>query len=142
MWCTVNITDDKHSYKDGYIVILNNPYCYLWSCLCIVPEKRNKAPFKNIVIDIQLADILRLFFLFSIFQTWVQILFDIIQILRVCFSLHGARWTGFAQLNFSIGSNATGKLHYLAKRMWTSARRTSHFKLMGINMELVPPLLL
>ena len=30
----------------------------------------------------------------------------------------------------------------MTKSMWTPARRTSHSKIMGINMELVPPLLL
>ena len=29
--------------------------------------------------------------------------------------------------------------HYLAKGMWTPARQTSHSKIMGINMEWVPP---
>jgi hypothetical protein len=33
-------------------------------------------------------------------------------------------------------------LHYMTKSMWTPARRTSHFKMMGINMDLVPRLLL
>uniref|UniRef100_A0A674EQI4 Uncharacterized protein n=1 Tax=Salmo trutta TaxID=8032 RepID=A0A674EQI4_SALTR len=30
-------------------------------------------------------------------------------------------------------------VHYMTKRMWTPARRTPHFKITGINMELVPP---
>ena len=30
----------------------------------------------------------------------------------------------------------------MAKSMWTPARRTSHSEIMGMNMELVPPLLL
>jgi hypothetical protein len=33
-------------------------------------------------------------------------------------------------------------LHYMTNSMWTPARWTSHSKIMGINMELVPPLLL
>jgi hypothetical protein len=30
--------------------------------------------------------------------------------------------------------------HYMTKRMWTPVRRTSHSKIMVINMELVRPL--
>ena len=33
-------------------------------------------------------------------------------------------------------------VHYMARSMWTRARQTSHSKVMGIIMELVPPLLL
>ena len=33
-------------------------------------------------------------------------------------------------------------VHYMSKSMWTPARQTSHSKIMGINMELVPRLLL
>ena len=33
-------------------------------------------------------------------------------------------------------------MHYLAKSMWTPARQTFHSKIMGIDVELVPPLLL
>ena len=33
-------------------------------------------------------------------------------------------------------------VHDMAKSIWTPARPTSHSKIMGINMELVPPLLL
>ena len=32
-------------------------------------------------------------------------------------------------------------IHYLTKSMRTPARRTSHSKITGINMELLPPLL-
>ena len=31
------------------------------------------------------------------------------------------------------------EVHYMTKSMWTPARRTSCSKIMGINMELVPP---
>ena len=31
------------------------------------------------------------------------------------------------------------KVHCMTKSMWTPARRTSHSKIMGLNMELVPP---
>ncbi|KAK6303711.1 hypothetical protein J4Q44_G00261650 [Coregonus suidteri] len=31
------------------------------------------------------------------------------------------------------------QLHYMTKSMWTPAHRTSHSKIMGINIELVPP---
>ena len=31
------------------------------------------------------------------------------------------------------------KIHYMTKSMWTPAARTSHSKIMGINMEFVPP---
>ena len=34
------------------------------------------------------------------------------------------------------------KIHYITKGMWTPARGTSHSKIMGINRELVIPLLL
>ena len=34
------------------------------------------------------------------------------------------------------------KIHYMTKSMWTPAIRTSNSKIMDINMELVPPLLL
>ena len=34
------------------------------------------------------------------------------------------------------------KLHYVAKNMWTPAHSISHSKIMGINIELVSPLLL
>ena len=30
------------------------------------------------------------------------------------------------------------EIHYMTKSMWTPAHRTSHSKIMGINMELVP----
>jgi hypothetical protein len=33
-------------------------------------------------------------------------------------------------------------IRYMTKRLWTPAHRRSHSKMMGINMELVPPLLL
>lgn len=33
-------------------------------------------------------------------------------------------------------------IHYMTKSMWTFACRTSHAKVMGINMELLPVLLL
>ena len=33
------------------------------------------------------------------------------------------------------------KVHYMARSMWTPVLRTSHSKIMGINMELVPPLI-
>jgi hypothetical protein len=32
-------------------------------------------------------------------------------------------------------------VHYMTKSMWTPARQTSHSKIMGINVELVPTLL-
>ena len=35
-----------------------------------------------------------------------------------------------------------GMTHYMNKSMWTPARLTSHSKIMVINMDLVPPLLL
>jgi hypothetical protein len=34
------------------------------------------------------------------------------------------------------------KVHYITKSMWTPSRRTSHYKIMGIDMELIPLLLL
>ncbi|CDR00351.1 unnamed protein product [Oncorhynchus mykiss] len=41
-----------------------------------------------------------------------------------------------------LSGQSTGQIHYMAKSMWTPARRTSHSNIMGINMELFPPLLL
>ena len=35
-----------------------------------------------------------------------------------------------------------GYVHYMAKGMWTHARQTSHSKIIGINLDLVAPLLL
>ena len=40
------------------------------------------------------------------------------------------------------GGCYSSDIHYMTKSMWTPAHRTSHSKIMGINMELVPPLLL
>jgi hypothetical protein len=46
-----------------------------------------------------------------------------------------------APLDSELGSYQQ-YLHYMTRSMWTPARRTSHFKIMGINMKLVPPFLL
>ena len=40
---------------------------------------------------------------------------------------------------FNIFSVELYNIHYMTKSVWTPACRTSHSKIMGINMELVPP---
>jgi hypothetical protein len=48
----------------------------------------------------------------------------------------------FTTLKNRKGNILIQYLHYMTKSMWTPARRPSHSKIMGINMELFPPLLL
>jgi hypothetical protein len=47
----------------------------------------------------------------------------------------------FVELKLVLNAGKN-QVHYMTKSMWTPARRTSHCKIMGINMELVHPLLL
>ena len=51
------------------------------------------------------------------------------------------QWLEARRLNQEVRT-ASLDIHYMAKSMWTPACPTSHSKLMGINMELVTPLLL
>ena len=41
-------------------------------------------------------------------------------------------------LNQRLCDTTKHHIHYMAKSLWTPARPTSHSKIMGINMELVP----
>jgi hypothetical protein len=42
---------------------------------------------------------------------------------------------------FGLCFTKLNEIHYMTKSMWTPVLRISHSKIMGINMELVPPLL-
>jgi hypothetical protein len=43
-----------------------------------------------------------------------------------------------SQVKQGLAEHWAVNVHYMTKSMWTPAHRTSHFKIMGINMELVP----
>ena len=59
---------------------------------------------------------------------------------HVSASAHTHHITHFSlSLNCNMESYWSNNVHYMAKSMWTHACRTSHFKIIGINMELVGP---